>query len=66
MDGTGKATTVKLACYVAGAEIQKLNLSRTYNIADFRVDLKDAYNKSGIKDINTVFMISDSDIVKVR
>ena len=40
LDGTGKATTVQLATYIANCELYKLLLTRGYNITDFREDLK--------------------------
>ncbi|XP_064622088.1 dynein axonemal heavy chain 6-like isoform X2 [Lineus longissimus] len=63
MDGTGKATTVQLACYVSGAELFQLTLTKTYSIVDFRDDLKMVFKKSGVQGLNMVFLLTDSDIV---
>jgi dynein heavy chain len=65
MDGTGKATTVQLACFVSGAEIFQLTLTRAYSIVDFREDLKMVFKKSGVQGLNMVFLLTDSDIVDV-
>ena len=65
IDGTGKSTTVQLATHIAGCELFKLTLTRGYSIQDFRDDLKNVYRLSGIKGLNTVFLLTDSDIVDV-
>lgn len=65
LDGTGKSTTVQLACHVAGCELFKLMLTRGYGQSDFRDDLKTVFRKAGVKGINVVFLLTDSDIVKV-
>ncbi|XP_063958044.1 dynein axonemal heavy chain 6-like isoform X2 [Lytechinus pictus] len=64
LDGTGKSTTVQLACHVAGCELFKLMLTRGYGQSDFRDDLKTVFRKAGVKGINVVFLLTDSDIVK--
>lgn len=57
---------IMFVIFISGAEIHQLNLTRVYNISDFRTDVKAAFYKSGVRDINTVFLLADSDIVKVR
>ncbi|XP_074663059.1 dynein axonemal heavy chain 6-like [Tubulanus polymorphus] len=64
MDGTGKSTTVRLACHVANAELYTLTLTRGYSLQDFRDDLKEVYKLAGVQGQNTVFLLTDSDIVK--
>ena len=66
LDGTGKSTTVQLATYIANCELYKLLLTRGYNIQDFREDLKKVCQMSGVQGKNTVFLLTDGDIVKVR
>ncbi|XP_071963333.1 dynein axonemal heavy chain 6-like [Antedon mediterranea] len=63
MDGTGKSTTVQLACLISGCELFRLNLTRTYNINDYKDDLKKGFLKAGVQGLNTVFLMTDSDIV---
>ncbi|XP_033124826.1 dynein heavy chain 6, axonemal-like [Anneissia japonica] len=63
MDGTGKSTTVQLACLISGCELFRLNLTRTYNISDYKEDLKKGFWKAGLQGLNTVFLMTDSDIV---
>lgn len=65
LDGTGKSTTVQLACFIAECELFKLTLTRGYNTDAFREDIKKVCTRAGVKGINTVFLLTDSDIVKV-
>ncbi|KAL8598268.1 hypothetical protein ACOMHN_035218 [Nucella lapillus] len=64
LDGTGKSTVVHLASYIAQCEIMRLKLHKTYDMAEFRDDLKTIFIRSGVKGIKTVFLLADSDIVK--
>ena len=66
LDGTGKSTTVQLAAYIADCELFKLTLTRGYNMESFREDLKKVCIRSGVKGINVVFLLTDSDIIKVN
>ena len=66
MDGTGKSTTVNLAAYIASCKLHKLTLTRGFNISDFRDELKKVCMMAGVKGFNVVFLLTDSDIVKVR
>lgn len=65
MDGTGKSTVVHLASYIAQCEITRLKLHKHYGASEFRDDLKTLFRQSGVRGINTVFLLADSDIVKV-
>ncbi|XP_070577565.1 LOW QUALITY PROTEIN: dynein axonemal heavy chain 6-like [Ptychodera flava] len=64
LDGTGKSSSVQLACHIAGCELYRLTLTRGYNQLDFRDDLKKVFRQTGVQGVNTVFLLTDSDIVK--
>ncbi|XP_077989551.1 dynein axonemal heavy chain 6-like [Glandiceps talaboti] len=64
LDGCGKSSSVQLACHIAGCELYKLTLTRGYNQQDFRDDLKKVFRQTGVNGVNTVFLLTDSDIVK--
>ena len=66
MDGTGKATVVGLACYITSCTLFRLTLYRGYDIIDFREELKKVFKMAGVQGKNVVFLLTDSDIVKVR
>lgn len=65
LDGTGKSTTVQLASHIAGCVLYKLTLTRGYGQSDFRDDLKKVFKLAGVQGSNTVFLLTDGDIVKV-
>ena len=65
LDGTGKSSTVQLASHVAGCELYKLTLTRGYSHADFRDDLKKVFRQAGVQGTDTVFLLTDSDIIHV-
>ena len=65
LDGTGKSSTVQLASHVAGCELYKLTLTRGYSHADFRDDLKKVFRHAGVQGMDTVFLLTDSDIIHV-
>lgn len=65
LDGTGKSTVVHLASYIALCEIMRLKLHKSYDLTEFREDLKAIFIQSGVKGVKTVFLLADSDIVKV-
>ncbi|XP_038073413.1 dynein heavy chain 6, axonemal-like isoform X3 [Patiria miniata] len=64
LDGTGKASTAQLASHVSGCVLYRLTLTRGYGQSDFRDDLKKVFRIAGVQDSNTVFLLTDSDIVK--
>ena len=64
LDGTGKSTIIHLASFIANCEMFRLKLHNQYGMAEFRDDLKAMFTRAGVKGVNTVFMLTDSDIVK--
>ena len=44
----------------------KLTLTRGYSILDFREDLQKVCRMAGVHGTNTVFLLTDADIVKVE
>lgn len=57
---------VALASYIAGSTLFRLSLSRNYGILEFREDLKKLFRMAGVQGRNVVFLLTDSDIVKVN
>ncbi|KAL5017096.1 hypothetical protein ScPMuIL_006685 [Solemya velum] len=62
--GSGKQSLCKLAAYTAGCEVFEIQLSRGYNEASFRDDLKILYNKLGQENKKTVFLFTDQHVVE--
>ncbi|XP_067420874.1 dynein axonemal heavy chain 14 [Emydura macquarii macquarii] len=64
LDGNGKITCATLACYLSNCSLFRLCVTRSYSYTDFREDLKSIYRQTGLEGLNTVFLITDSDIVQ--
>lgn len=62
--GTGKATVAKLAGYIEDCVFLRPFVSRTYNLSEFRDDVKKASVEAGVKGKNTVLFLTDN-LVKV-
>ena len=62
--GTGKATVAKLAAFIENCVFLRPFVSRTYNLVEFRDDLKKASFRAGVKGHNTVLFLTDN-LVKV-
>ena len=60
----GKISMSKLAAFAAGYEIFTIELSRGYNEASFREDLKLLYEKLCLKDMKVVFLFRDRFILE--
>ncbi|TNJ30315.1 Outer-arm dynein beta, partial [Giardia muris] len=61
--GSGKQSLAKLAAFINGYEVFQITISSTYDVPDFREDLKKLYLKAGLKGTQTVFLFTDTQIV---
>ncbi|KAJ3375748.1 Dynein heavy chain 2, axonemal [Allomyces arbusculus] len=61
--GSGRQSLTCLASYVAGIKTFRIKLSKNYRIIEFREDLKLLYRQCGCDDKETVFLLSDTQIV---
>lgn len=64
LGGTGKATVATLAAFIENCVFVRPYVSRTYNLLEFRDDLKKASARAGVKGDNTVLFLTDN-LVKV-
>jgi len=56
--GSGKKSVIKLASFAAGYQLFQIILSRGYNEAFFREDMKNLYNIVGLENKTVVFMFT--------
>ncbi|XP_074661680.1 dynein axonemal heavy chain 6-like [Tubulanus polymorphus] len=61
--GTGKQSLTRLASHICGYRCFQIELSRGYDYAAFHDDLKKLYQFAGVKNENTVFLFTDTQIV---
>ncbi len=61
--GSGKKLFSKIAAFIAKYQIFEIQLTRNYNEVSFREDLKVLFNQIGLKNVKTVFILNDAQIV---
>ncbi|KAL3909006.1 MAG: hypothetical protein SGPRY_009580, partial [Prymnesium sp.] len=47
--GSGKQSLTRLAAFIGGCEVFQIKLTASYNMIDFKEDLRSIYNKTGVK-----------------
>ncbi|CAF2718355.1 unnamed protein product [Rotaria sp. Silwood2] len=62
--GSGKKLLAKIAGFTAKCQIFEIQLTRNYNEISFREDLKILFYQIGLKNIKTVFILNDAQIVE--
>jgi dynein heavy chain len=62
--GSGKKLFSKIAAFTAKYQIFEIQLTRNYNEISFREDLKVLFNQIGLKNIKTVFILNDTQIIE--
>ena len=60
--GSGKQSLTRLAASVSGLEVFQIQLRKGYSVADLKVDLAQLYIKAGLKNIGTVFLLTDAQV----
>ncbi|XP_026670097.1 dynein heavy chain 10, axonemal [Ceratina calcarata] len=61
--GSGKKSVIKLSAFAAGYRTFEISLSRGYNEATFREDMKNLYNMVGVEDEKIVFLFTAANII---
>ena len=60
--GSGKQSLSRLAAYISSMEVFQVTLRKGYSIPDLKNDLSTLYQKTGIKNLGTVFLMSDAQV----
>ena len=60
--GSGKQSLSRLAAYISSMEVFQMTLRKGYGIPDMMKDLATLYMKTGVKNIGTVFLMSDAQV----
>ena len=64
--GSGKQSLTRLAASVSGLDVFQIQLRKGYGVGDLRTDLGQLYIKAGLKNIGTVFMLTDTQVPDER
>jgi dynein heavy chain len=60
--GSGKQSLSRLAAYISSMEVFQVTLRKGYGIPDLKNDLANLYQKTGLKNLGTVFLMSDAQV----
>ncbi|XP_076855598.1 dynein axonemal heavy chain 17-like [Brachyhypopomus gauderio] len=62
--GSGKQSLSRLAASISNLEVFQITLRKGYGIPDLKMDLNVQCMKAGVKNIGTVFLITDSQVAE--
>ncbi|XP_026855443.2 LOW QUALITY PROTEIN: dynein heavy chain 9, axonemal [Electrophorus electricus] len=60
--GSGKQSLTRLAAFISSLEVFQITLKKGYGIADLKSDLGTLYIKAGVKNVGTVFLMTDAQV----
>ncbi|XP_053270380.1 dynein axonemal heavy chain 9-like [Pleuronectes platessa] len=60
--GSGKQSLTRLAAFISNLEFFQITLKKGYGIPDLKCDLAALYMKAGVKNIGTVFLMTDAQV----
>uniref|UniRef100_A0AAQ5YU21 Dynein axonemal heavy chain 17 n=1 Tax=Amphiprion ocellaris TaxID=80972 RepID=A0AAQ5YU21_AMPOC len=60
--GSGKQCLTRLAAFISNLEVHQITLRKGYGITDLKSDLASLYIKAGVKNIGTVFLMTDAQV----
>ncbi|NXS46386.1 DYH9 protein, partial [Balaeniceps rex] len=60
--GSGKQSLTRLAAFISSLEVFQITLRKGYGIPDLKADLANQYLKAGMKNIGTVFLMTDAQV----
>ncbi|XP_076032504.1 dynein heavy chain at 93AB [Oratosquilla oratoria] len=60
--GSGKQSLARLAAFISGLEVFQLTLTKDYGLQELRTDLAMLYVRAGMKNLGTVFLMTDAHI----
>uniref|UniRef100_A0A8C4GZ62 Dynein heavy chain 9, axonemal n=1 Tax=Dicentrarchus labrax TaxID=13489 RepID=A0A8C4GZ62_DICLA len=60
--GSGKQSLTRLAAFISNLEVFQITLRKGYSITDLKTDLASLYIKAGVKNIGTVFLMTDAQV----
>merc|ERR1711871_522257 len=64
--GSGKQSLSRLSAFICGYSVMQIVISSSYSINDLKDDLKNMYNKAGLKEEGVMFLLTDSQITNER
>ncbi|XP_035168476.1 LOW QUALITY PROTEIN: dynein heavy chain 17, axonemal [Oxyura jamaicensis] len=62
--GSGKQSLSRLAAYISSLDVFQMTLRKGYSIPDLKLDIASQYIKAAVKNIPTVFLMTDSQVAE--
>ncbi|XP_070081975.1 dynein axonemal heavy chain 17 isoform X1 [Equus caballus] len=62
--GSGKQSLSRLAAYISALDVFQITLKKGYGIPDLKLDLTAQYMKSAVKNVPSVFLMTDSQVAE--
>ena len=62
--GSGKQSLSRLAAFISSLEVFQITLRKGYGIPDLKLDLATLYMKAGVKNIGTVLLMTDAQVLQ--
>ncbi|XP_075415820.1 dynein axonemal heavy chain 17 [Tenrec ecaudatus] len=62
--GSGKQSLSRLAAYISSLDVFQMTLKKGYGIPDLKLDLAAQYIKSAVKNVPSVFLMTDSQVAE--
>ena len=60
--GSGKQSLSRLSAFISSLEVFQVTLRKGYGIPDLKLDLAALYMKAGVKNIGTMFLMTDAQV----
>ena len=60
--GSGKQSLARLAAFISGLDVFQITLRKGYGLAELKLDLAGLYMKAGVKNVPTMFLMTDSQV----
>ncbi|VDN12624.1 unnamed protein product [Dibothriocephalus latus] len=60
--GSGKQSLSRLAAFISSLEVFQITLRKGYAISDLKADIAVLYQRAGLKNISSVFLLTDAQI----
>ncbi|KAL5106320.1 hypothetical protein TcWFU_007241 [Taenia crassiceps] len=61
--GSGKQSLSRLAAFISSLEIFQIVAKKGYSVTDLKADLAALYRKAGLKNVGTVFLLTDAQVL---
>lgn len=60
--GSGKQSLARLAAYISSLNVYQIQIRRGYGIVDLKSDISNLFMKVGVKNIQSMFLITDAQV----